>query len=295
MADAIQTRGLTKNFGDVQAIVDLDLEVKAGEVFGYLGPNGAGKTTTIRLLLDFIRPTRGSTFVLGGCGADPQIRRRIGYLPGEFRLDRRYTAGDVIAFFGSLRGGFEHSYVDGLLQRFNVDPHRPFGELSTGNKHKIGIVQAFMHRPELLILDEPTSGLDPLLQHEFQALVREVVGEGTTVFLSSHILREVEALADRVGILRRGLLIKVASVEELRERARQRIELHVGDGARPEVFEGLPGVVSTSAGNGVITVVVEGSVDPVIKAAATMEVQRIETPGDELEEEFLSYYQEDTA
>jgi beta-exotoxin I transport system ATP-binding protein len=292
-ADAIQTRGLTKRFGATEAITDLDLEVKTGEVFGYLGPNGADKTTTIRLLLDFIRPTRGAAVVLNGSGADSGVRRRIGYLPGEFRLDRHYTANDVIDFYGRLRGGVDQAYVDRLLRRFEIAPHRRFAELSTGNKRKIGIIQAFMHRPELLILDEPTSGLDPLLQHEFQALVREVVADGTTVFLSSHVLREVEALASRVGILRKGRLIKVAGIDELREKARQRIELHVGGGARPEVFKGLPGVVSVSANSGVITVVVEGSVDPVIKAAATMEVRRIETHGDDLEEVFLSFYKED--
>jgi beta-exotoxin I transport system ATP-binding protein len=293
VAFAIQTNGLTKHFGATQAVSDLDLEVRAGEVFGYLGPNGAGKTTAIRLLLDFIRPTRGNAVVLGGGGADPEVRRRIGYLPGEFRLDSRYTARDVVDFFGKLRGTIDEAYASELIRRFDVEAHRPFGELSTGNKRKLAIIQAFMHRPELLILDEPTSGLDPLLQHEFRALVQEVSAGGVTVFLSSHSLSEVEALAARVGIVRKGRLVKVAEVEELRETARQRIEFHVGEGARPGVFEGLPGVVSVAARNGVITVVVEGSVDAVIKAAATMTVHRIETPGDELEEVFLGLYEGD--
>ena len=172
--EVIRTEDLTKHFGAVQAVEGLDLSIRRGEVFGYLGPNGAGKTTTIRLLLDFLRPTRGRSVVLGGSGADPAVRRRIGYLPGDLRLDPVYRGADVFEFFGALRGGTEKGWVDSLLQRFELDPGRPVGELSTGNRRKVGLVQAFMSRPELLLLDEPTSGLDPLLQHEFNALVREL-------------------------------------------------------------------------------------------------------------------------
>jgi ABC-2 type transport system ATP-binding protein len=187
---AVRTEGLTKHFGPVRAVDDLDLVIERGEVFGYLGPNGAGKTTTVRLLLDFLRPTAGRAVVLGGSGGDPEIRRRIGYLPGDLRLEPDYTGTDVIELFGSLRGGFDRPWVDSLLERFGLDPSRRVGELSTGNRRKVGVVQAFMSRPELLLLDEPTSGLDPLLQHEFNALVREVVAEGATVLLSSHVLPE---------------------------------------------------------------------------------------------------------
>ncbi|MGH9004235.1 MAG: ABC transporter ATP-binding protein, partial [Acidimicrobiia bacterium] len=216
----IETRQLTKRFGSLTAVDSLDLEVRRGEIFGYLGPNGAGKTTTIRLCLDFLRPTSGSLRVLDGTGRDPAVRRRTGYLPGDLKLDPRYTANDVLEFYGRLRGGLDQALVADLLERFDLDPTRPAGELSTGNRRKIGIVQAFAHRPELLILDEPTSGLDPLLQHEFQQVLRRAVADGATVFLSSHVLPEVEALAHRVGILRQGRLVAVAGIDELRAQAR---------------------------------------------------------------------------
>ena len=193
----IETEGLTKRFQYVVAVDHLDLQVRRGEVFGYLGPNGSGKSTTIRMLLDFIRPTSGTYRLLGGTGGDPAIRSRVGYLPGELRFDLRYSTNDVVAFYGELRGGVERSWVDELCQRFDLDPSRPLGQLSSGNRRKVAIVQAFMHQPELLVLDEPTQGLDPLLQQAFQTLIRDVVSEGATVFLSSHVLPEVEALADR--------------------------------------------------------------------------------------------------
>jgi len=289
---AIETRQLTKYFGALAAVDGLDFEVRRGEIFGYLGPNGAGKTTTIRLCMDFLRPSAGSVAVLGGTGRDPAIRRRVGYLPGDLRLDPRYSAADVIDFYGALRGGVDKALVAELLERFDLDPTRPAGELSTGNRRKIGIVQAFAHRPELLILDEPTSGLDPLLQHEFQRLVRRTVDAGATVFLSSHILPEVEVLADRVGILRQGRLVAVAGIDELRAQARQRIDFHVAGPADPGVFAGIPEVVSVQATDGVISVVVEGSVDRVIKAASGLEVLRVVTHETDLEDVFLGYYQE---
>ena len=292
---AIETRQLTKYFGALAAVDGLDFEVRRGEIFGYLGPNGAGKTTTIRLCMDFLRPSAGSVAVLGGTGRDPAIRRRVGYLPGDLRLDPRYSAADVIDFYGALRGGVDKALVAELLERFDLDPTRPAGELSTGNRRKIGIVQAFAHRPELLILDEPTSGLDPLLQHEFQRLVRRTVDAGATVFLSSHILPEVEVLADRVGILRQGRLVAVAGIDELRAQARQRIDFHVAGPADPGVFAGIPEVVSVQATDGVISVVVEGSVDRVIKAASGLEVLRVVTHETDLEDVFLGYYQEEPA
>jgi ABC-2 type transport system ATP-binding protein len=293
---AIRTEGLTKHFGAVRAVDDVDLVIERGEVFGYLGPNGAGKTTTVRLLLDFLRPTAGRAVVLGGSGGDPEIRRRIGYLPGDLRLDPEYTATDVIELFGRLRGGVDRPWVDTLLERFGLDPGRPVGELSTGNRRKVGVVQAFMSRPELLLLDEPTSGLDPLLQHEFNALVREVVTDGATVLLSSHVLPEVETLATRVGIVRQGRLVAVAGVKELRQAARQRVELHVagpvGD-ADLARFRAVPEVAEVSADAGVVHLVVEGSVDGVVKVAAGLEVLRIVSHETDLEDVFLRYYQGD--
>jgi ABC-2 type transport system ATP-binding protein len=291
----IEARQLTKQFGRLTAVDSLDLEVRQGEIFGYLGPNGAGKTTTIRLCLDFLRPTVGELRVLGGSGRDPAVRRRIGYLPGDLRLDPRYTATDVLRFYGALRGGLDETLVAELLERFELDPTRPVNELSSGNRRKIGIIQAFAHRPELLILDEPTSGLDPLLQHVFQAVLRRAVADGATVFLSSHVLPEVEALADRVGILREGRLVAVAGIDELQAQARQRIDFHVAPPADPAVFAGIPEVVSAEAVDGVIRVVVEGSVERVVRAAAALEVHRLVTHDTDLEDVFLRYYQGDRA
>ena len=291
---AIETSGLTKHFGAVRAVEGLDVEVRTGEVFGFLGPNGAGKTTTIRLLLDFLRPTSGSATVLGGSGADLDVRRRIGYLPADLHLDPRHTGDEVFSFLGGLRGGVDRGRLQRLLERFDLDPTRPVGELSTGNRRKIGIVQAFAHGPDLLILDEPTSGLDPLLQHEFLTLVDESVAEGTTVFLSSHVLPEVERVASRVAILRAGRLVTVAGVGELRARARQRIELQLAEGAEVDgaAFRGVPGVIEETVRHGVVHLTVEGSVDAVIKAAARLPVERITTRAADLEEVFLDYYRD---
>ena len=286
----IRTNGLTKRFGGLVAVNSLDLEVQRGEVFGYLGPNGSGKSTTIRMLLDFIRPSAGSFEMLGSEGGRPDVRRRVGYLPGELKLDPKYTTNDVVRFYGDLRGGYDESFVGALLERFDLDPKRPIGQLSTGNKRKVGIVQAFMHRPELLLLDEPTQGLDPLLQYEFHQLIGEVKAAGATVFLSSHVLPEVEVLANRVGILRRGELVTVASVDDLQRQARQRIELYVSGRASIKPFQKLPGVVEASRAGNIISVVVEGPVDAVVKEAARVNVRRIVTRETDLEDVFLQYY-----
>jgi ABC-2 type transport system ATP-binding protein len=288
----IATFGLTKRFGGLVAVDGLDLEVQRGEVFGYLGPNGSGKSTTIRMLLDFIRPSAGSFELLGTEGADPALRRRIGYMPAELRFDARYTTEDVVGFFGKLRGGYDETFAAALLERFELDPRRPIGQLSTGNKRKVGIIQAFMHRPELLLLDEPTQGLDPLLQYEFHQLIGEVKAAGTTVFLSSHVLPEVEVLADRVGILRKGKLVTIATVAHLQRQARQRIELYVSGKASVAPFDALPGVVHASRSGNIISVVVEGPVDPVIKEAAKVNVRRIITRETDLEDVFLQYYKD---
>ncbi len=292
-AAVVKTRDLTKHFGPLVAVDGVDLEVRRGEVFGFLGPNGAGKTTTIRLLLDFLRPTRGSATVLGGSGADPAVRRRIGYLPADLHLDPRYRADELFSFLASLRGGVDPGFLRALVQRFDLDPARPVGELSTGNRRKIGIVQAFDPRPELLILDEPSSGLDPLLQHEFLLLLREAVAEGATVLLSSHVLPEVERVADRVAILRRGSLVTLTDVAELRRRTRQRIDLLVSGDVDAEVFAGVPGVVERRSSGNLVQLVVEGSMDAVVKAAAGLHVARITTSGGDLEQLFLDHYRQD--
>jgi ABC-2 type transport system ATP-binding protein len=292
---AIRTENLTKHFGAVRALQGLEIEVSLGEVFGYLGPNGAGKTTTIRLLLDLIRPTAGTVTVLGGSPGDPAIRHRIGFLPADLAVDPRYTANDLLDFYGKLRGGHDPAWVRSLLERFDLDPTRRFGELSTGNRRKLGIISAFAHRPELLIVDEPTSGLDPLLQAEFNRLVREVTGHGATVFLSSHVLPEVEELAARVAILRQGELVTVSTVADLRAQARTRMELRLAAPAPAGAFAGVPGVLEERTQGATIHLVVEGSMEAVIARAATLGVQRLLTHEADLEEVFLSYYAGATA
>ena len=287
---AVVARGLSKRFGDVLAVDDLELEVRRNEVFGYLGPNGAGKTTTIRMLLGFLNPTTGSASVLGSDPRASELRKRIGYLPADLNIDPRYTGRELIDFFGSLRGGVEEQVVSGLLARFDLDPHRRVGELSTGNRRKVGIVQALMNRPELLILDEPTSGLDPLLQHEFHQLVLEEVARGATVFLSSHTLPEVEALADRVAILRSGRLVTVSAIDELRQQARQRIDLFVAGTPEAASFEALPEVTAVETHGDMLRLVIEGSAERVIRAAAPLGVKRVVSHDENLEDVFLTYY-----
>ena len=241
---AIRTDGLTKHYGDVHAVEDLDLEVRAGEVFGFLGPNGAGKTTTIRALLNYLRPTRGRAEVLGLDAAHDsvEIRRRIGYMPAEYEMYDRLTGAEMLRYYANLRGGVDEDHVAGLADRLNADLGKKMRDYSTGNKQKIGLIQAFMNRPQLLILDEPSSGLDPLMQHELQAMIDEVRSEGRTVFLSSHTLSEVERVADRVGILREGRLVEVESVQSLRSKAIRRIDLEFRHPVDAEVF------ASTAAG-----------------------------------------------
>lgn len=292
MTPAIRTEGLTKFYRKTRGIEDLDLEVLPGEVFGFLGPNGAGKTTTIRLLLDLLRPTRGRAEILGmDVRTDSvQIRRRVGYLPGELGLYERLTAWELLTYFGHLRELDDLGHARELARRLDLDTSRPVRTLSHGNRQKVGLVQAFMHRPRLLVLDEPTGGLDPLIQHEFYRLVREVRDDGGTVFLSSHVLVEVERIADRVGIVRGGRLVEMAGVEELKERALRRLELHFGQAVPASAFQGMQGVREIAVDDHVVRLVVEGSLDAVIKAAAAFEVVNVVSPEADLEEVFLSYY-----
>jgi ABC-2 type transport system ATP-binding protein len=288
---AIRMSGLTKEFGSVTALDDVTLEVGSGEIFGFLGPNGAGKTTTIRLLLDVIRPTAGTVQVLGGSPGDPATRAKVGYLPADLHLDLQATAGELVDFAAAVRRS-DTPDRDALLARFDLDPTRPIRELSTGNRRKVGIILALAHRPELVVLDEPSSGLDPLLQHEFRAVVNEAADRGATVFLSSHVLPEVELLATRIGILRAGRLVMVATVDELRARARQRLVL-VARGARPEDFAAVAGVVSAGGRDGEVHLEVEGSLAEVVKAAGRFDVHRIVTNDLDLEDVFLGLYRND--
>ncbi len=291
----IETDRLTKSYGPHRGIVDVDLSVSQGEVYGFLGPNGAGKTTTIRLLLDLIRPTSGRARVFGiETTANPvAIHRRIGYLPGEFALFDRLTGGQTIEYFANLRGGVDRLYAADLVARFDLDPSRRFKEYSKGNKQKVGLVIALQHRPDLLILDEPTSGLDPLVQQTFFALLRDTVAEGRTAFLSSHILGEVERTCDRVAIIREGRIVAVDRVEAFRARAYHQVELRFSSSVAASSFARLPGVSDVEAIDGGLRMRVTGSMAPVIEAAAGRGLIDFETREPSLEQTFLAQYGRD--
>ena len=297
MASVIETEKLTKSYGSHRGIVEVDLAVQKGEVFGFLGPNGAGKTTTIRTLLDLIRPTSGSARVFGiESSADPvAIHRRIGYLPGEFALYDRLTGGQHLEYFANLRGGVDPAYQASLVERFDLDPSRKFKEYSKGNKQKVALVIALQHRPELLMLDEPTAGLDPLVQQTFFGVLREAVADGATVFLSSHLLSEVEKTADRVGIIREGLLVKVGTVDDLRDLAHHQVELRFAGEVPVAAFEALPGVSEVIVEDHVLRLRVAGAITPVVQAAAKYELLDFVSREPSLEETFLAQYGREAA
>ena len=297
-ADAvIVTSGLSKDYGVGRGLFGLDLEVGRGEVFGFLGPNGAGKSTTMRLLLDLIKPTFGSARVLGLDAAREslEIRRRVGFLPGDWTLYPKLTGRVVLDYLAQLRGGVDERVRDALVERFDVELDRPIRQLSTGNRQKLGLVQAFMHEPEVLILDEPIAGLDPLVQQSFHALLREVSAQGRTVFLSSHTLSEVERVTDRLAILRQGRLVVVDSLENLRKVAVQRLEIEFAEPVDADQFLALAGVKEVQANGRTVTIGFEGSADSVVKAIAGHQVLAIRPREDDLEDIFLRYYQESPA
>jgi ABC-2 type transport system ATP-binding protein len=290
---AIQTRGLTKDYGEGHGVFDLDLDIERGEIFGFLGPNGAGKSTTMRVLLDLVFPTSGSARLLelDSHRDSLEIRRRVGFLPGDFALYPRLIGVAVLNYLADLRGGVDPRVRDELAERFGADLHRPVHELSTGNRQKLGLIQALMHEPELLILDEPIAGLDPLVQQSFHALLNEVVSEGRTVFLSSHTLSEVERVAHRVAILREGRLVVVDSLENLRAIAVRKLDVEfAGQAPDVEQLRALPGVRDATLHGSHLTIAFEGSADPVVKAIARYEVRSLRSREDDLEEIFLGYY-----
>jgi ABC-2 type transport system ATP-binding protein len=293
---AITTEGLTKHFGDVRALVDLTLDIQAGEVFGFLGPNGAGKTTTIRTILDEIRPTSGRASILGLDTHDKsvEVRRYIGYVPGDLAMYPKLTGRDTLTYFANLRGGVDWSYVDKLAERLNADLSKKVGDLSSGNRQKVGLIQAFMNRPKVLIMDEPSTGLDPLVQREFQAMLREASVEGSTVFLSSHTLSEVQRVAGRVGIIRNGKLVAVETVTGLKSRAIRRVELEFGSPVEPSVFESIPGARDVTVANSHVVLSFDGNMGELLKMAAERyEVIDITTHEADLEEIFLTYYRDE--
>jgi ABC-2 type transport system ATP-binding protein len=292
MTAIIEIEKLTKSYGAQRGIIEVDLSLEQGEVFGFLGPNGAGKTTTIRTMLDLIRPTSGRALVFGiESSADPvAIHRRVGYIPGEFTLYDRLTGKQTLEYFANLRGGVDATYQQSLIERFELDPSRRFREYSKGNKQKVGVVIALQHRPELLVLDEPTSGLDPLVQQTFFTTLREAVADGASVFLSSHILSEVEKSADRVAIIREGRIVKTDTVEGLRDLAHHQVELRFAGPVPIAEFEHLPGVSDVVADDHVLRLRVAGAITPVVQAAARYELLDFVSREPSLEETFLAQY-----
>jgi ABC-2 type transport system ATP-binding protein len=289
----IETHELTKRYGRARGIERVSMAVERGEVFGFLGPNGAGKTTTIRTLLDLLHPTSGSAAIFGlDSRRDSRaIRARIGNLPGDFAYDPRLTGHELVSFLAQVRGMRDLGRAAELAERFQADMGRPLGELSRGNRQKIGIVQCAFHDPELLILDEPSSGLDPLMQEEFLAFVAEERERGRTVFLSSHELDEVQRVCDRVAIIRDGRLVAVESVEEVTGRSYRHVMLEFADAVDPVEFTRIPGVSGLVQEGPRLRFRAEGDVDAVIKAAARHTVRELELSRPTLEEIFLTYYE----
>jgi len=292
VADVVVAEELTKFYGKQRGVIELTFAVKPGEVFGYLGPNGAGKTTTIRTMLDFLRPTSGRAMVFGldSRRDSVPIHRRTGYLPGELAFYERMTGAEYLRHLALLRGGVDWGHVVDLAERLDCDLGVHIRSLSHGNKQKVGLIQAFMHRPELLILDEPTTGLDPLVQQEFHRMIEEVRKEGRTVFLSSHVMPEVERLCDRVAIIREGRLVAVEDVGELKAHAVRTLAVHFAEPVAPDVFANLTGVTGVEAQGDVVRITVAGPLDAVIKAAAAFEIVDLESHEPSLEEIFLTFY-----
>ncbi len=295
MKSIIEVERLTKSYGSKRGIVDVTFDVGEGEVFGFLGPNGAGKTTTIRTLMALIRADSGTARIANlDCWNDSvEIKRLVGYVPGEPALDPNLTGGQILEYFANLRGGVDRAFLTRLIKRFDLDTSRRFRQYSTGNKRKVVLIQAFMHRPRVLILDEPTSGLDPLNQQEFDGMVKEARDEGRTLFLSSHVLSEVEKTCTRVGIIREGRLVKVGGVHDLKDIKRSEITITFGTEVPSDAFAALEGVASVERMNNghALKLSIQGSADAVIKAAARYPVVSLTSYEPSLEDVFLRYYE----
>lgn len=291
---AIRTDGLIKNYGSVRALRGVDLEVRKGEIFGFLGPNGAGKTTTIRCMLDLIRPQGGSISILGiNPQVDPvSVRSRVGYLPGELSMESNLKVENQLRYYADLRSNnLDWNYVKELAERIELDLNLAIKNLSKGNKQKVGVVQTLMSRPELVLMDEPTSGLDPLMQQEVYRLLREAQSEGTTVFFSSHIINEVEALADRVAIIREGVIIEEAEPSQLVTMEMRHVRVRFGSAIDATDLSKVEGVTLLTQSDGIVTFRVEGEMDGLIKGLAAYPVSDLAVERTSLEEVFLRYYQ----
>jgi len=289
---AIETRGLTKRYRGTDALVGLDLDVRPGEIVGYLGPNGAGKTTTIRLLLGLIRPTSGTARLFGlDCQADAAaVHRRLAYVSGEPSLWPNLTGAEALHVLGQVQGAVDAAYRDELVDRFALDTSKKVRAYSKGNRQKVALVAALSSRPDLLILDEPTSGLDPLMAREFRSCVLEAKDRGQTVFLSSHLLSEVEALCDRVGVLRHGRLIEMGTLTEMRHLSALTVDVTF-DGDAPDLSS-VEGVVSATTDGRHVSLQVRGSMAPLLQVLAGAGVHQLRSREPSLEELFLSLYGE---
>ncbi|MDS1272570.1 ABC transporter ATP-binding protein [Lipingzhangella sp. LS1_29] len=296
MSAVVRTSGLGKSYGRFRGISDVTMEIERGEVFGFLGPNGAGKTTTIRLLLDLLRPTAGQATIFGlDVHRDGvAVRSRIGYLPGELPDVGRERARNLLEFFAQVHGGVPHQRITDLAERVGLDLDRKVRGLSKGNRQKVGLVQAFMYAPELLILDEPTSGLDPLVQQTFLAMVREAREAGQTVFMSSHVLDEVQQVADRVGIIKDGRLVTVEPVAQLLHHTPRRVHIRFDGPVPTAAFTGLAGVRELSVEGSVVRCVVDGPLDELVRTAARFTVVDLLSTEPDLEEMFLRHYSEES-
>jgi ABC-2 type transport system ATP-binding protein len=294
---AIVFQGLTKDYGAKRALAGVDLEIRGGEIFGYLGSNGAGKTTTIRCLLGLIRPTAGRATVLGlDCRTDSvEVRRRCGYLPGDLRLYPRLTARQFLTYLSRLRGGVPVERIEELARRMECDLGQRCGAMSHGQKQKVGVIQALMHDPAVLILDEPTATLDPLMQRNVHDLVREARDRGATVFVSSHDLPEVARLCDRAGILRRGRLVAVQDVNELAQQGGHVLSIEFSEPVDPAVFRAIPGVSQVTASDRTLTITAGRDLDAVVKAAARFRVHALRSAEVDLDDVFHDYYRTEGA
>jgi len=289
---AIAVEGLVKRYGDFLALKRIDLNVSTGESFGFIGPNGAGKTTLIRTMLDLLRPSEGTVRVLGlDSRRDAhRIHARIGYVPGDLSLWERFTGRQALEFLAGQRDGAGLARIEPLAERLSLSLDRRIKELSKGNREKVGLVQAFMHDPELIVLDEPTSGLDPLVQHEVFAIVEEARERGATVFFSSHRLEEVERIADRVGVIREGQMITVDTVAGLKARATRRIELVFSEPVERSALDGIEGVADVGVSGSRAHLRLTGPVRPVLRKLAELPVETLSAPEPDLEEIFLGLY-----
>ena len=293
MNNIIEISNLSKYYGSVRALHNLNLSVNEGEIFGFLGPNGSGKTTTLRILIDYLRSSSGTCKIFGmdTVSQSTEIKKDIGYLPGNIQLYKTMKAIDLLKYFANLRGVSDWNYIENIANRLDSDIGIKIGTMSKGNQQKIGLIQAMMHKPRLLILDEPTSGLDPLVQERFFEMIDEIRTDGKTVFMSSHVLSQVERICNRAGILKSGELVATENIDSLRSKRAQEVEIHFTKPVPPDEFLSVEGINDVKFNNLILQCTVIGSPDKLIKLAAKYTVDKLITHEPHLEEKFLSFYE----